>query len=216
METRAAQTSHVMPKLKEISEWQGPKYPNPKPHLPSNEVLYTFKTYSGGTMDPAPIGLTPDSRTQREPSMGASHEPEQPVREDYFADLQTTWPERHASRGFQMAPVIIEAAGHVEAASGSPAKSNELRQSSFQSNGMDAGQTAAFASSIVMLIVGSIGLGTWVWKMFRKRRREDDEYTDVEEEIDVNGDTEDGGSGPTRKLRRRFHSRDWHHCRNHR
>ena len=58
---------------------------------------------------------------------------------------------------------------------------------------------------------GGIGLGTLIWKLFRKMRREDGGDTDVEEDIDVNGDTEDGGSGSTRKLRRRFHSRDWNY-----
>jgi hypothetical protein len=74
---------------------------------------------------------------------------------------------------------------------------------------MNTGRTVALLGGLVLLIGGAIGLGRLAWNLLRKRRREYDDDTDVEEEIDVNGDTEDGGSGPTRKLRKRYHVRDW-------
>lgn len=172
----------------------------------------TFETDSAGTIDPIHTNLRGDSTGQSEPSTrdGLSNAIERPRRENPFSDLETTWPESISSSSGspQMAPAFIEAAGQVQA-SGNPQQTNRASHPSTPRNGMSAGQTVALVSGLVLLIGGAIGLGRWAWKLFRKRRREDDDDTDVEEEID--GDTEAGGSGPTKKLRKRYHARAWHH-----
>jgi hypothetical protein len=142
---------------------------------------------------------------------GVSPGVERPRRTNPFADLETTWPESHGSSSLspQRGPVVIRAAGQVEAGSGGAVQTGWASGSATPQNGMNTGRTVVLLGGLVLLIGGAVGLGRWAWNLLRKRRRDDDDDTDVEEEIDVNGDTEDGGSEPTRKLRKRYHVRDW-------
>jgi hypothetical protein len=143
-------------------------------------------------------------------SEGVSPGVERPGRTNPFADLETTWPESHeSSLSPQRGPPIIQAAGQVEAGSGNAVQTRRANGSVIPQNGMNTGRTVALLGGIALLIGGVIGLGKLAWNFIRKRRRDDEDDTDVEDEIDVNGDTEDGGSGPTRKLRKRHHVRDW-------
>jgi hypothetical protein len=176
----------------------------PKPFKP--EPLVTF--------DPRRTPFKEDSPREGESPTkedGVSPGVERPRRTNPFADLETTWPESHGSSSGspQTGPAVIQAAGQFEAGSGNAVQTGRASGSATPQTGMNTGRTVALLGGLVLLIGGAIGLGRLAWNLLRKRRREYDDDTDVEEEIDVNGDTEDGGSEPTRKLRKRYHVRDW-------
>jgi hypothetical protein len=187
---------------RKVIAWKA-EFDPPKPFKP--EPLVAF--------DPRHTPFKEDSPKESESPTrdGVSPGIERPRRTNPFVDLETTWPESHESSSLSplRGPAILEAAGQGEAGSGNALQTGRVSGSATPQNGMNAGRTVALLGGLVLLIGGAIGLGKWAWNLLRKRKRDDDDGTDVEEEIDVNGDTEDGGSGPTRKLRRRYHVRDW-------